>query len=241
MATVEKAPRRTRDVAEASRRVLDPLQRLRGYIRLYVTLEATAIVLLFVAASFGLRALKQKGYDKLARLEIENGAMMPGLLRGDCVMIDQRAEVKRGDVIVFRSPRDPDKFHIRRVVARAGETIEVRAGVPSIGGKPLAQVPVDSDCPPIHKAGPCRLVRETNDGRSYDLMFFTDQPAKDFAPATVPDRRVFVLGDNRDHAADSRRVGGIGVDHIEGKATFIYWSSDPEDGIRWSRIGRTIH
>jgi hypothetical protein len=65
MATVEKAPRRTRDVAEASRRVLDPLRRLRGYIRLYVTLEATAIVLLFVAASFWVSLLFDYGAFKL--------------------------------------------------------------------------------------------------------------------------------------------------------------------------------
>jgi len=65
MATVEKAPRRTRDVAEASRRVLDPLQRLRGLIRLYVTLEAAAIVLLFVAASFWVSLLFDYGAFKL--------------------------------------------------------------------------------------------------------------------------------------------------------------------------------
>ena len=50
MATVEKTPSRARNVAEASRRVLDPLQRLRGYIRLYVALEAAAIVLLYIFA-----------------------------------------------------------------------------------------------------------------------------------------------------------------------------------------------
>src|SRR5579872_2164605 len=65
MATVEKPPTRVRNVAEASRRVLDPLQRLRGYIRLYVSLEAAAIVLLYVFACAWLSLLFDYGAFKL--------------------------------------------------------------------------------------------------------------------------------------------------------------------------------
>jgi hypothetical protein len=81
MATVEKAPRRTRDVAEASRRVLDPLQRLRGYIRTYVALEATAIVLLFVAASFWVSLLFDYGAFKMPYFHKDWVQELPRFLR----------------------------------------------------------------------------------------------------------------------------------------------------------------
>ena len=70
MCTVDKAPR-VRNVAEASRRVLDPLQKLRGYIRLYVSLEAAALALLFVAACFWISLTLDYGAFKIPFLSID--------------------------------------------------------------------------------------------------------------------------------------------------------------------------
>ncbi|HMF39156.1 MAG TPA: signal peptidase I [Polyangia bacterium] len=203
--------------------------------------RSLVIVVLIVFASYGFKPLEIL-LARRAGFENPSGWMMPGLLRGDDVALDRRAEVDRGSVVVFRSPRDQGVASIKRVVATAGDTIEVRGGVAFVGGVPLAIAPDGEPCPGVNRT--CRLVRETNGGRSYDIILLDDRNAHDFGPTTVPNRAVFVLGDNRDGSLDSRQLGTIPLENIVGTASYISWSSDPKAGfagIRWSRIGRAVH
>jgi len=174
---------------------------------------------------------------------------MPTLLVGDHIFVKKgRANIARGDVIVFEYPRDRSTDYVKRVVALGGDRVEVKRGVPSINGVPLAHADVPGDCPvsdkpafvPPGPAGSCRLVRETNAGRAYTIMLDSDHPAPDFGPLTVPADEVLVFGDNRDNSMDSRYWGGLPLDHIKGTARVIWWSKDPQAGVRWSRIGRSV-
>ena len=191
--------------------------------------------------------LAAKGTGLAARLwlveafQIPSGAMVPTLLVGDHIFVKKgRANIARGDVIVFEFPVDRSTDYVKRVVAVDGDTIEVTGGAVSINGVALVQGEIAGECPALEEPGSCKLVRETNAGRSYTIMVDESRRATDHPPTVVPSGHVFVMGDNRDNSYDSRRWGTVPVDHIKGVATVIWWSKVPNGAIRWSRIGRGI-
>lgn len=100
----------------------------------------------------------------------------------------------RGDVIVFRYPKDPAKVFVKRVIACPGETVEIRDGKVYVNDSPLQE----SD-----------YVRKT--------------PHGDYAKSFVPNDCVFVLGDNRDDSNDSRSWGLLPVENIQAKAWLRYY------------------
>ena len=176
---------------------------------------------------------------------IPSGAMTPALLVGDHIMVKKgHGDVRRGDVIVFKLPQDTSTDYVKRVVAVGGDTIEVRDGVVSINGSALDQRPLDEPCTYRGErdadAEPCKLLRETNAGRTYTIMHTLDRAALDTPPVKIPPGAVFVMGDNRDNSYDSRRWGTVAVDLIKGTATLTWWSRDAKGGVRWSRVGHLI-
>jgi signal peptidase I len=100
---------------------------------------------------------------------------------------------RRGDVVVIRMPEHGPELLIKRVIALAGETIEVREGVVYIDGQPLDEP---------------YLVR-TSPGS--------------FNATTVPAGDVFVMGDNRGASNDSRVFGPVSLDRVVGRAWISYW------------------
>jgi signal peptidase I len=178
--------------------------------------------------------------------KIPAGSMIPTLEVGDHLFVKKgHANVLRGDVVVFEFPPDRSTDYVKRVVAIGGDTVEVREGVVSINGAPLDQQPLDGTCAiggeerPGAEAEPCKMVRETNAGRSYTIVRVPDRQAMDAPRVVVPPDNFFVLGDNRDNSYDSRRWGFVPVDHVKGVATVIWWSQGPA-GARWSRVGHGI-
>jgi signal peptidase I len=198
-------------------------------------------VLLIVAGRAGNFVVKELVVEAF---QIPSGAMMPALLVGDRIMVRKgRGGIARGDVIVFKYPADQRTDYVKRVVAMGGDTIGVRGGVPSINGIPLDHEEIAQPCSDDTEPAdphPCALVRETNAGRSYTIMFTPGAHAPDFSSIVVPEGEVFVMGDNRDNSFDSRQWGTVNVDLVEGTATLTWWSSDPAGGTRWSRIGRRV-
>lgn len=100
---------------------------------------------------------------------------------------------ERGDVIVFRSPTNPDRDFIKRVIGVPGDTVEIRSGVVYVNNEPLVEPYISgkTSCP----CGPWEV-----------------------APGTY-----FVLGDHRNNSSDSRVIGAIPEENIIGKALFSYW------------------
>jgi signal peptidase I len=182
---------------------------------------------------------------------------------------------KRGDVVVFRHP-DENEDLVKRVIGLPGDTIEVRGGELILNGQPLPRQDLGPYALPMSANTPCKVVppatpmvamvagraycqfpafRETlPGGPSYTVLDQVDSgPADDFGPTKVPAGHVFLMGDNRDDSLDSRfseAEGGIGmvpVDHLIGRATLTFWSTDGSasyvkpwtwfTALRGSRIG----
>jgi signal peptidase I len=129
---------------------------------------------------------------------------------------------RRGDIIVFKYPYDESRDFIKRVIGLPGEVVEIRDKQVYINGKPLQEVyPLYRD--PVERAN-------------------RHSPGEVYGPITVPQDKLFVLGDNRDQSQDSRFWGFLDVHKVEGAAFTIYWSWDPIEGrLRWNRIGKSIH
>jgi signal peptidase I len=208
--------------------------------------NGVSIGLLFIAVAIG-GSLATKQW-LIESFRIPAGSMMPNMLVGDHIFVKKgRGDIQRGDVIVFKFPQDRSIDYVKRVVAVSGDTIEVREGDVLINGAPLEHQPIEEPCsyrdessPIPDEAEPCTLVRETNAGRSYTVMFNTNHPAADHPRHVIPAGEVFVMGDNRDASYDSRRWGTLKVDLIKGTAKLIWWSNDPRSGVRWSRVGRGL-
>ena len=185
-----------------------------------------ALILALLIRSFVVQAFK-----------IPSGSMLPTLQIGDHILVNKfvygvRLPIlghmlvelglpRRGDVIVFVYPEDPQKDFIKRVVGIEGDVVEVRQKELFVNDRAI-------DDPHAHFA----------DGDSIG-----GQPQRDnFGPYTVPRGSVFVMGDNRDRSYDSRFWGPVALDQVKGKAFLIYWSWDGSDRwIRWERIGDLIY
>ena len=135
-------------------------------------------------------------------VKVEGTSMMPSLDDQERIFVNKfvyRLEaIQRGDIVVFRYPRDTSKSYIKRVVGLAGDHIRIDDGLVYVNDKPL-----DEDYVPAAFA----------DNRSY--------------PETVvPQNSFFVLGDHRSMSNDSRDFGAVRETFIYGKAVFGYWPVD---------------
>jgi signal peptidase I len=156
--------------------------------------------------------------------KIPTGSMENNLLIGDHLLVNKfifgptplaigRAvlpvrAIRRGDIIVFKYPDEPERDFIKRVIGLPGETIELRNKKVYIDGKPL-------DEPYVHFLTP--PSSEDQEVTSYDVR-------EKFGPKTVPVDQYFVMGDNRDNSQDSRYWGFLPRSYVKGKALVIYWS-----------------
>ena len=200
-------------------------------------------VLLVTFVGFGLFVFG-RGTALLARrfvleaFKIPSGSMMPALLVGDHIFVDKMSWTPhRGDIIVFPFPEHPDQDFVKRVVGLPGDRVEFDTGVPIINGvrTPSCRVGTatmgDGD-----RQFSGDVFVETLDGHPY--LAFYDKAVGAFAtaqqgPWTVEAGEVFVVGDNRFNAHDSRmwfggQGGGVPIASVHG-AAFIVWMSDAGD------------
>jgi len=163
---------------------------------------------------------------------------------------------ERGDVVVFRPPGQESTDWVKRVIGLPGDTIAVEGGTVIVNGRPLQRESENMVPIAVSANSPCRVVpgavamvrpaagggrdclypayRETlPNGRSYLTIDQVDVPrSDDFPQVRVPAEHLFLMGDNRDDSLDSRYSafeGGIGlvpVDHVVGRASARFWSTD---------------
>ena len=135
-------------------------------------------------------------------VKVEGTSMMPGLLDQERIFVNKfvyRLEpIERGDIVVFRYPRDPSKSYIKRVVGVAGDRIRIDDGQVYVNGRRLYEDYV----PALYQ-----------DERSYPEQ-------------VVPPHSFFVLGDHRSMSNDSRDFGAVKESFIYGKAVFGYCPMD---------------
>ena len=132
-------------------------------------------------------------------VRVEGTSMMPRLENSDRLFINKFiyhfSAIKRGDVVVFHYPRDPEKSYIKRVIALPGDRIQIINGHVWLNSKPLRESYVPA---------------KYRDYRSMPLM-------------TVLPGYYFVMGDHRSISDDSRDFGPVKRSLIYGKAVFVYW------------------
>jgi len=132
-------------------------------------------------------------------VKVEGVSMMPGLEDQERIFVNKfvyRWEpIQRGDIIVFRYPRDISKSYIKRVIGVAGDRVRIVNGKVYVNGQALDEDYVPSD-------------------------YADDRP---YAELVVPRNTYFVLGDHRTMSSDSREFGPVNERYIYGKAVFGYW------------------
>ncbi|HOV91282.1 MAG TPA: signal peptidase I [Syntrophorhabdaceae bacterium] len=198
--------------------------------REYIESLIIAAIIAFFVRSFFIQAFK-----------IPSSSMEPTLLIGDHLLVNRLSyvmkvpltdivfltlgEPQRGDVIVFRYPVDKDKDFIKRVIAKAGDTVEIKDKQVYVNGKKI------------------------DDKWAYfsdnTVMPGNVSPKDNLGPIVVPKNSFFVMGDNRDRSLDSRFWGFVEKEHLVGRALILYfsWNNKPKgifDYVRWNRIGRLI-
>jgi signal peptidase I len=200
---------------------------------------------------------------------IPSGSMMPTLLVGDFILVNKFAyglrwpvldskfveigEPQRGDVAVFRFPKDPSTDYIKRLVGVPGDRIDYHNKTLYVNGEPMPQVPVGRYVGVGSGAGQTGFeeLREDLTGREHDILVNPMAPdlppgcrVLAFGPVTVPAGHYFAMGDNRDNSNDSRCWGFVPEENLVGKAFAIWMNWDGQrDGfpIDWSRLGTVVH
>jgi signal peptidase I len=207
----------------------------KSLVREYVEALIIAILLALFIRTFIVQAFK-----------IPSGSMLPTLKIGDHLLVNKFSYglklplvgttlipwdgPSRGDVVVFRFPKDRSVDYIKRVIGVPGDTVTVKNKKLFINGEAIAD-------PHAHFSSAMILSSQAS-------------PRDNFGPVTVPKGNIFVMGDNRDNSYDGRFWGFVEQRDVLGKAFILYWSWDLEKplfsldrltSVRWNRIGNLIH
>jgi signal peptidase I len=191
----------------------------KSTLREYFESIVIAVVLALFIRTFVVQAFK-----------IPTGSMENNLLIGDHLLVNKfvlgptasgiermllpTGEIRRGDVVVFKYPEEPDRDFIKRIIGLPGETLELKEKKVYINGTPLEE-------PYVHFLEPPRPGVDSHEVTSLDVR-------ERYGPVTVPPNQYFAMGDNRDNSQDSRYWGFLPRDYVKGKALLIYWSYEAE-------------
>jgi signal peptidase I len=189
-----------------------PLPRRRGrYLTIFREVVETLLLALLIFLAVR---------ETVQNFKVEGTSMLPSLQNGQYIIVNKLAYAQfdlgifdflpffdagddsthylfgtpeRGDVVVFESPRNPDRDFIKRVIGVPGDEVEIRSGVVYINGEPL------------------------------DETYTTGPTTCPCGPWQVTEDHYFVLGDHRSNSSDSRVIGLITEESIIGKAWLSYW------------------
>jgi signal peptidase I len=178
---------------------------------------------------------------------VPSASMVPAIMPGDRFFADKTvgqrggAGLERGAIVVFTYPNDPRLTFVKRVVGLPGDHIEIVGPSVRVNGSDLTLGPAHDAYAALHGL---IATHERGARGAYTVLW---PGVADAAPAAgptttyvVPPGSVFVLGDQRAHAIDSRVFGAVPIANVKGIARQIWFSSAPNEGVRWSRIGRLL-
>jgi signal peptidase I len=163
---------------------------------------------------------------------------------------------QRGDIIVFKYPKDESLYYIKRVIGTPGDTIELKNKLLYINGQVQTRTPVSKDryddvmklLEDSSYSKPSLEVFEEKLG-THTATIMLDNGSympTSFGPVTVPAESYFVMGDNRDASNDSRYWGFVPMRNIRGRAVVIWLSTwinfeTKQFTFRPARIGNVLH
>ncbi len=203
-----------------------PTEKPKGMVR--ENLEAIIIALLL---ALFIRAFLVQPF------KIPSGSMENTLLIGDQIFVSKfsygvrlpftnkviipTGDPERGDIVVFKYPKNPRQDFVKRVVALPGDEYELIDGIVFINGK-------------RHEKQWGLYQGPENLGGRF--------PLRNYGPLVVPEDKLFVMGDNRDRSNDSRGWGFVPYENLRGRAFMIYYSKDKHlFDVRWNRIAKILH
>jgi signal peptidase I len=234
-----------------------------------VELVKTVVIALLIA--FGIRTIAFEPFN------IPSGSMIPTLLIGDYLFVSKYSygystyslpygvrlfsgrilgrEPERGDVAVFKLPRDNKTDYIKRIVGLPGDRLQMREGILHINGAPVRRERIEDF---VEREGAFarrvpQYIETLPNGRSHRILEERgDSGEVDNTPEyVVPARHYFAMGDNRDNSLDSRvpmerfGVGFIPAENLVGRAEILFFSTDGSAAIyelwKWpfaTRFGR---
>ncbi|MGH9463835.1 MAG: signal peptidase I [Vicinamibacteria bacterium] len=183
----------------------------KSTLREYFESICVAVILALFIRTFVVQAFK-----------IPTGSMIDNLLIGDHLLVNKMVysptatdlenevlpvkDIRRGDVIVFKYPSEPERDFIKRVIGLPGDAIRIEEKTVYINGEPLRE---DYVYYPPGQTG--------EEG-------YSDYRRDNMPEMIVPPHQIFVMGDNRDNSHDSRFWGTLPRDLVKGRALIIYWS-----------------
>jgi signal peptidase I len=159
--------------------------------------ETALLVLLAFALAFGIRALLVEPFV------VPTGSMIPTIEINNRVLAEKITfrfvrPPRYGDIVVFPDPNGEHPHLIKRVIATAGQTVDLRDGRVYVDGNELVE-------PYVHG--------QPTEPLSSQFRF----------PYTVPKGDIWVMGDNRTNSGDSRVFGPIPTNEVQGHAIWTYW------------------
>jgi signal peptidase I len=250
-----------------------PAKKKQGFLESLLSLVFALLIVFMIRSSI------------FESFKIPSGSMIPTLAIGDYIFVNKfaygfkipfsdtllaqpiyvvrRDPPKRGDVIVFRFPKDESIYFIKRVIGLPGDSIEMRDKLLYINGTPVPRDAMpEAEQKRILSGGvladpqytvtnPDFLIEHLDraDQTKVDHMMLLDKNGmmgRNFGPVTVPADSLFCMGDNRDVSNDSRYWGFVPMRNVAGRATFVWFSfwmvslSDPTFYFHPTRIGTMI-
>ena len=183
---------------------------------------------------------------------IPSGSMLPNLLVGDYLFVSKYSygyskysipfspniingrlfgrEPARGDVAVFRLPKDTSIDYIKRIIGLPGDTVRVLNGVVYVNNQPLDQSLFETEYKYFKYYTPNKVLKESIGDKSYVTLNLESESIGDNTGTyIVPVNHYFMMGDNRDNSLDSRfieQVGYVPYENLIGRAEFLFFSSD---------------
>jgi len=203
----------------------------KSVIRENIEAILIALLIAIVIRTFAVQAFKIPSGSMLETLQIGDHILVNKIVYGTPIDIPFTninlfwmpgfKKPQRGDILVFKYPEDPKRDFIKRTVAVGGDVVEARDKVLYVNGQ---------------RAGEPYAVYKDDMVRPRAM-----DKRDNFGPLTVPEGKVFMMGDNRDQSYDSRFWGPVDLNQVKGKAVIIYWSWDSSK--KWNhlnRIGRLV-
>jgi len=246
----------------------------KSVLREYFESAVVTVIMALFGMTFVVQAVK-----------VPTGSMQNNILIGDHLLVNKfifaersrglfwrlfpYREVRRGDVVVFKYPQNPEVNYVKRVIGMPGEAVEIRGTRVFINGRELPEHRFYVQNPRFDaEDSALQIVREERrpDGawyRVYWESYHAEREGADFPsggryaigrPFFIPERAYFVMGDNRDDSEDSRFWGTVPREYIVGRALVVYWSYDERAAAahggnlllrvlrhtRWKRVGTLI-
>jgi signal peptidase I len=232
-------------MTELTRKQIDSMQKNKsGGIG-----ETIKTVVYAVVIAFGVRTFAYEPFN------IPSGSMIPTLLVGDYLFVSKFSygysrytvafgapvfdgrvlytKPERGDVAVFKLPRDNKTDYIKRIIGLPGDRIQVIGGILHINGEAVKRDRVEDFVTTDQFGRQIRVaqyVETLPNGRKHRIIEESDTGSLDNTQVyTVPEDHFFAMGDNRDNSLDSRvssMVGFVPVENLVGRAEFLFFSID---------------